>query len=149
MKKDVRYVPSPDSVVQAMLNLAKVGPSDTLYDLGSGDGRLVIAAAERGARAVGFDIDPSLVRRSQDSAQAVGLSHLASFHCADLFQVDLRPATVLTLYLRQHLNMALLPKLRKELAPGTRVVSHSYSMGDWEPISLIEVEAKFLYVWHI
>jgi cyclopropane fatty-acyl-phospholipid synthase-like methyltransferase len=147
LKKDIRYVPTPPLVVEAMLDLAKITPDDRLYDLGSGDGRLVLAAAARGTRSVGIDIDPSLVLRSQNSAREANLTHLAEFRCANLFSTDLSGVTVLTLYLREHINIALLPKLRAELAPGTRIVSHSFSMGDWEPLQRIEVDAKFVYLW--
>lgn len=145
MKKDIRYVPSPPAVVEGLLGLARVGPGDVLHDLGSGDGRLVIAAALRGARAIGTEIDPRLVERSRAHAAEAGVE--AEFRQGNFFDADLSGVTVVTLYLLTHLNMALSTKLRQELRPGSRIVSHSFAMGDWEPDEVIEVETKLLHLW--
>lgn len=149
LKKDIRYVPSPPLVVEAMLELAGVGPSDSFYDLGSGDGRLVIGAALRGATAVGIDIDTSLVLRSRSLAESAGVSELASFHRQNFFETDFRPATVVSLYLLHSVNLALLPKLRAQLRPGTRLVSHSFDMGLWKPDRELMVETKLLFLWTV
>lgn len=149
MKKDIRYVPTPHGVVEAMLDLAEFGAEDTLYDLGSGDGRLVLAAARRGGRAVGIEIDRSLIERSQTQAEAEGLSHLVEFRCQSFFDADLENATVVTAYLLHKVNLALRPKLLAELAPGSRIVSHSFDMDDWEPHKHITVEDKWLFLWTV
>lgn len=149
VKKDIRYVPSPPVVVEAMLDLSSFGPDDLLFDLGSGDGRLVLAAARRGGRAVGIEIDPSLVARSRASAAADGLCARAEFRTQSFFETDLREATVVMLYLRDNVNLALRDKLRSELRPGSRLVSHSFAMEDWEPERHITVDAKWLFLWTI
>ena len=132
-----------------MLDLASVTDRDVVFDLGSGDGRIVIAAAVRGARAVGVDIDPSLVGRSQANALLAGLSHRTEFRCGSLFQADLGGATVVMLYLFQSVNLALRSKLQRELPAGARLISHSFDMGDWEPDSIVMVETKLLHLWTI
>lgn len=147
MRKDIRYVPTPPKVVEAMLDLAQLTPEDYLIDLGSGDGRIPIQAGLRGARAQGIDIDPSLARRSDYNAMEAGVTSLVDFQVGNFFDADLRGATVVTLYLRHAINLALRPKFLEELEPGTRIVSHSFEMGDWEPENEIEVETKFLYLW--
>ena len=129
-----------------MLDLARITSEDVLFDLGCGDGRIVIAAAARGARAVGVDLDPSLVVRCRVNADRAGCTEQVEFLVANFFEVDLRRATVITLYLLSSVNRLLLPKL-KALAPGVRVVSHSFEMGDWAPDRTIEVEHKMLYMW--
>ncbi len=131
VKKDIRYVASPPAVVQAMLTLANVGPQDVVFDLGCGDGRLVIAAAEWGARGVGVDIDPSLIRRSRENALAAGQQARTEFRTGNFFDSDLQGATVVALYLLHAVNTRLLPKLLRVLRPGTRLVSHSFDMGHW------------------
>ena len=147
-KPDVRYEPSPHSVVRAMLKLAEVGPSDVLYDLGSGDGRIPIAAArEFGARAVGIDIDPKLVARARRNAEQAGVSGRVSFRNEDLFEADFTEATVVTLFLYPDVNLKLRPKLLKELKPGTRIVSHWHDMEDWKPVRTIHIEGRPLYLW--
>jgi len=129
-------------VVEEMLRLAAVGKGDVVYDLGSGDGRLVIAAArDFGARAVGIEIEPRLVAASAGYARRAGVAHRVSFLEQDLFQADLGPATVVTLYLTRDLNLRMRPKLLQELRPGARIVSHNFDMGDWEPARMIRVEA--------
>jgi SAM-dependent methyltransferase len=138
---DVPYVPTPMEAVDVILDLAAVGPQDVVYDLGSGDGRIPIAAARlRGARGMGIDIDPALVRRADENARAAGVSDRVRFVRGDLFQADLRPATVVTLYLLSSLNLRLRPLLLERLRPGTRVVSNSFGMGEWRPDSVVVVE---------
>ena len=145
---DVHYVPSPPEVVDAMLGVARVGCGDVLYDLGSGDGRIPIAAAKRfGTRGVGIDIDPALVRESRRNAARAGVARLVRFREADLFRTDLREATVVTLYLMPHLNLRLRPKLFRELRPGARVASHAFDMGDWHADSTLDVEGRTVYHW--
>lgn len=127
------FFATPDRVVERMLAMAKVGPGDVLYDIGSGDGRIVIAAAKLGARAVGIDIEYGWERIAKRNAAAAGVSELATFRTADAFKADLTPATVITLYLPADITTAIAPKLRKEPRPGTRIVSHEYLLGDWKP----------------
>ncbi|HVF40361.1 MAG TPA: class I SAM-dependent methyltransferase [Gemmatimonadaceae bacterium] len=147
---DVVFVPTPHAVVDRMLSVARVGKDDVLYDLGSGDGRIVIAAAKRFAvRAVGIDIDPNLVAASRRNADTAGVAALVEFREADLFTIDLRPASVVTLYLLSELNVRLRPKLFNELRPGSRVVSHSFDMGDWKADSTLMVENRFVFFWTI
>ena len=126
---DVNFVPTPMPAVDAMLEIAQVGRDDVLYDLGSGDGRIVLAAAQKyGARAVGVEIDPALVAESRRTATERGVADRVTFIEGDLFEVDLSPATVVTLYLSSRINERLVPKLRRELRPGTRVVSHDFDI---------------------
>ena len=134
-KLDVPYVPTPESVVAKMLELAKVNKNDVVYDLGSGDGRIVITAAQKhGARGVGYDIDPQRIKEANANAQTAGVTDRVRFVQGDLFQADLSEASVVTLYLLPEINLKLRPKLLKELKPGTRIVSHNYGLGDWDPI---------------
>jgi cyclopropane fatty-acyl-phospholipid synthase-like methyltransferase len=127
-------VATPEEIVTAMLQGVGVKPSDVVYDLGSGDGRIVIAAAKRfGARAVGIELDPALVQKSRDAAYYAGVADRATFIWKDIFEVDLSPATVVTVYLFPEVNARLLPKFQRELRPGTRIVSHQYPIGDWKP----------------
>jgi hypothetical protein len=138
---DVPYVPTDERVVSTMLRLAGVGRGDVLYDLGSGDGRIVITAAKHfGARGVGVELDPDLVREAQDNARQAGVADQVRFLQQDLFDADIREATVVTLYLLQEVNLKLRPKLLRELRPGTRVVSHNYDMGDWMPQRTLEIK---------
>jgi SAM-dependent methyltransferase len=130
--KDVLWLPSPSVMVGKMLDLAQVTTRDVLMDLGSGDGRLVIAAAKRGARAVGVEYNPNLVELSKTNAAAQGVSDRATFLRADLFETDLSKATVITLFLRDDLNLKLRSRLL-DLTPGTRIVSNTFAMGEWEP----------------
>lgn len=148
---DVRYEPSPHSVVRAMLDLAKVTPADVVYDLGSGDGRLPIAAVRDfgAARAVGIDIDPALVAQSRQNAREAGVSGRVTFRNEDLFEADFSEATVVTLFLYPDVNMKLRPKLLSTLRPGTRVVSHWHSMEDWRADQTLWVEGRPLYLWVI
>jgi SAM-dependent methyltransferase len=145
--KDVPYVPSPDAVVTKMLEMAKVGPKDVVYDLGSGDGRIVIAAARKGARAVGVDIDPERIRESNDNARSAGVAKRVKFIEQNLFDTDFREASVVTLYLLPGVNLKLRPKLLTQLRPGTRIVSHSFNMGDWKPAQTAEVDGANVYLW--
>ncbi len=150
LARDVPYVPTPEPVVRAMLQLAKVSKGDMVYDLGSGDGRIVIMAArEFGARGVGVEIDPQRIAEARANARRAGVGDRVRFIEGDLFQVDLRPASVVTLYLLPDVNLRLRPKLMKELRPGTPVVSHSFDMGDWEPEVQRTVNGATIYLWHI
>ena len=148
---DVLYVPTPQPVVDAMLDLAAVTRDDVVYDLGSGDGRIVITAAKKfGARGVGIDIDPLLVKKAQDNAAAAGVAGKVTFQAGNLFNADISQATVVTLYLLQSLNERLRPKLVRELKPGTRVVSHVFNMGpEWPPEKTITVGNSRIYLWTI
>ena len=131
---DIHYVPTPNDVVDAMLSGAAVTSRDVVYDLGSGDGRIVIEAARRyGARGLGVEIDADLVKQARAAARKAGVDHLVSFSQADLFKTDLSPASVLTLYLSPSINLRLRSKIQRELKPGSRVVSHRFPIGDWAP----------------
>jgi SAM-dependent methyltransferase len=144
------YIATPPEVVTAMLTLAQVGSRDVVYDLGCGDGRIVIAAARRfGARGVGIDIDPQRVAEANQAAKDAGVVGRVRFRQADLFEADLAEATVVTLYLLPDINMDLRDKLRRELAPGTRVVSHAFAMGDWKPDKIVKIRDSTLYLWTI
>jgi tRNA G37 N-methylase Trm5 len=137
---DVPFVPTHELVVAEMLRIANVGKDDVLYDLGSGDGRIVIAAARQfGTRGTGIEIDPSLVDKANENARRAGVTDRVRFVVGDIFETDFRDATVVTLYLLQDVNLRLRPKLLKELRPGTRVVSHNYHMGDWQPEKTVKV----------
>jgi SAM-dependent methyltransferase len=144
---EVPFVPTPPRVVDAMLDLAGVGPGDVVYDLGCGDGRIVIGAARRGARAVGVDVDAALVAEARDAAARVGVADRVQLRVQDLFGVDLHDATVVTLYLIRRVNLALRPKLLAELRPGARVVSHQFDLGDWEPDRTVVVDGHPVYLW--
>ena len=146
---DVIFVPTPQEVVDAMLKLAKVTKNDVVYDLGSGDGRIPITAAKTyGARAVGIDIDPQRIREANENLKIAGVGDRVKFLNEDLFTANISEATVVTLYLLPSLNLRLMPKLQKELKPGTRVVSHSFDMGDaWPPDEKGETDGKSYYLW--
>jgi SAM-dependent methyltransferase len=146
---DVIYLPTPDEVVDGMLSLAGVNAGDVVYDLGCGDGRIVIAAARRGARAVGYDIDPDRVREARANVRAAGVEQSVEIYEADLFHVDLRGASVVTLYLLEELNLQLRPRLLSQLRPGSRVVSHAFAMGDWAPARTRRFGGKYVYLWII
>jgi SAM-dependent methyltransferase len=147
---DVPYVATPPVVVAKMLELAQVTPDDVVYDLGSGDGRIVIMAAQRfGARGVGVEINPALVLEAHENAKRAGVANRVQFLLQDLFETDLRAATVVTLYLMESVNLELRPKLWRELQPGTRVVSHDFGMGDWPPEQVIRVDGHVIYAWTI
>jgi len=146
---DIHYVPTPNDVVAAMLAIADVGPSDVVYDLGSGDGRIVIAAAKRGARGVGIELDPSLVAEANKNARRAGVADRVSFVEGDIFKTDVSPATVVTLYLLSSINERLRPKLLRELKPGARIVSHRFRMGTWEPEKSQKVSGKDVWLWRV
>jgi SAM-dependent methyltransferase len=146
---DVIYVPTPESVVATMLDLVKVGPGDVVYDLGCGDGRIVVEAAKRGARkAVGVDIDPERIAEARDNVRRAGVEDRVEIREGDLFEMDFSDATVVTLYLLPDLNLRLRPKILA-LKPGTRVVSHAFDMGDWTPRVVREVDGKTVYFWTV
>jgi SAM-dependent methyltransferase len=145
---DVVFVPTPPDVVDAMLRLAKVSASDVVYDLGSGDGRILIAAAKMyGARGVGIDIDPERVREATATARSSNVADKVTFRNEDLFTADIRPATVVTIYLSPTVNLRLAAKLMKELRPGTRIVSHAFDLGSWKPQQRITVSGRPVFFW--
>src|SRR5262249_7709090 len=150
-RPDVKFVPSPESVVDAMLQLARVTAADVVYDLGSGDGRIPIAAAKTyGARGVGIEIDPIRIRESNDNLRKAGVGDRVIFLNQDLFEANISEATVVTLFLLPKLNLQLMPKLKKELRPGVRVVSHQFHMGDgWPPDQSQDVGGLMIYLWTI
>jgi len=145
------YVRTPDHVVSAMLKLAGVNATDLVYDLGCGDGRILIAAAKQySARGVGIDIDPDRVAEARDNARKAGVEALVRFEVNDLFAADIHNATVVALYLLPDVNLRLRPKLLKDLKPGTRVISHDFHMGDWKPDKHALVDARSnIYLWRI
>jgi ribosomal protein L11 methylase PrmA len=147
---DVVYVPTPQNVVDGMLEMAGVTANDVVYDLGCGDGRLVITAAQRyGARGVGIDINPERIAESNANAAAAGVTDKVSFRNEDLFEANISEATVVTLYLLPDLNVKLRPKLWRDLKPGTRIVSHAFSMGDWEPEKQTTADGRTVYFWTV
>jgi len=147
---DVPYEPTSYGIAKEMLNMAGVTSKDLIYDLGCGDGRIVIMAAkERGARGVGVDLDPERIRESRENAKAVGVSHLVRFFEQNLFETDIRQATVVMLYLYPEVNLRLRPKILRDLKPGTRIVSHSHTMGDWEDDATKRVEGHDLHFFII
>ena len=144
------YEPTPLPVVRRMLRLAGVGPTDLVYDLGSGDGRIPITAAkEFGARGVGIDIDPQRIREAESNARAAGVTDRVRFRNEDLFEADFRDATVVTLFLSPETNLRLRQRLLRELAPGSRVVSYWHDMGDWTPLRTSPTRWANVYLWHI
>jgi SAM-dependent methyltransferase len=147
---DAPFVATPAAVVAAMLELAKVTKNDIVYDLGCGDGRIVIAAAKNyGARGVGIDLDPKLIKEATENAKKQGVSDRVTFVQADLFEADIRDATVVTLYLLPILNVKLRPRLLNELKPGTRVVSHDFHMDEWAPDASVELNGRRVYLWTV
>jgi tRNA G37 N-methylase Trm5 len=147
---DVIYLPTPYAVVDAMLELAKVGKGDVLYDLGSGDGRIPVTAAKRfGIRAVGIDIDPQRIEEAKENAKKNGVTKLVEFRNEDLFRTKFSEATVVTLYLLPDLNVKLRPRLLAELKPGTRIVSHQFDMGTWKPERKVELNGRTIYLWTV
>ena len=141
----VPYVPTPQSVVDRMLEIGKVGPQDYLIDLGSGDGRIVVTAAKKyGARGFGVDLNPTRIAEANENARKAGVTDKVTFHRTDLFETDLARASIITMYLLPRVNLDLRPKLL-ELKPGTRIVSHDFSMGDWQPEHHEQVDAKDKY----
>jgi len=156
-RPEVPYVPTTPVAVEAMLKLAGVTSNDVVYDLGCGDGRIVIAAAKLyGAHAVGIDIDPQRIREANENAKKAGVEHLVRFEENDLFKANIREASVVTLFLLTSVNARLRPKLLQELRPGTRVVSNTFDMGDWKPDKELNVDtpdegyfSRKLYLWTI
>jgi len=148
---DVVYIPTPQPVVDAMLEGAGVKASDVVYDLGSGDGRIVITAARKyGARGVGIELDPVLVRKATENAATAGVSDRVRFTAGNIFDANIGEATVVTLYLLQSINERLRPKLVRELKPGTRVVSHVFNMGpEWPPERKMIVDRSPVFFWTI
>ncbi|MBE9189121.1 methyltransferase domain-containing protein [Gloeocapsopsis crepidinum LEGE 06123] len=152
---DVPYVPTPQEVVNQMLQLANVTSNDVLYDLGSGDGRIPITAVQNfdASRAYGVEINPELVQRARQNAETANVSDRVQIVQQDLFQTDLSEATVVTLYLLPDINIKLRPKLLQELKPGTRIVSHDFDMGEWQPDNVVQVQGPSrqhtLYVWTV
>jgi len=149
-RPDVIYVPTPEEVVEAMLQVAKVTKNDVVYDLGTGDGRIPVTAAKKyGARGVGIDIDPQRIKDANENVQKNGVGDKVRIIQGDLFEANISEATVVTLYLLPTLNQKLMPKLMKDLKPGTRVVSHAFDMGDWKPEQELDVSGRKIYFWTI
>ena len=149
---DVPYVPTHESLVEEMLRMAKVGKNDVLYDLGSGDGRIVITAAKKyGTRGVGYDLDPERISEARENARRAGVTDRVRFEQQDIFTAKIHDATVVTMYLLPDVNLRLRPKLLSELKPGTRIVSHNYDLGDWQPVQRKEMDVNgvnhTLYLW--
>jgi SAM-dependent methyltransferase len=150
LKPDVIYVSTPEVIVDVMLEMAQVAPKDVVYDLGCGDGRIVIEAAKRyGARGVGIDIIPERIQESEGNARRAGVTNRVEFRLEDFFDADISEASVVMLYLLPTVNMEIRPKLWKELAVGTRIVSHAYDMGDWVPDRVEEVIGTSVYLWTV
>lgn len=153
-KPDVIYYPTPPETVAEMLRMARIKKGDLLYDLGSGDGRIPIAAAkEYGIRAVGIEIDPKLVTEAEENARQANVAGLVRFRNEDMFRVDVSEATIVTLYLSDKLNVLLRPKLLSELRPGSRILSHDFRMGDWQPEQTVRVPwgklYRTVYLWTV
>jgi predicted O-methyltransferase YrrM len=153
-KPDVIYYSTPPETVAEMLRMARIKGGDVLYDLGSGDGRIPIAAAQQyGIRAVGIEIDPKLITEAEENARRANVSSLVRFRNDDMFRTNLREATVVTLYLSEKLNVLLRPKLLRELRPGTRIVSHDFRMGTWKPEQTVRVPwgklYRTVYLWTV
>jgi SAM-dependent methyltransferase len=147
---EAMYLPTPQPVVDAMLKLAGVTRNDVVYDLGSGDGRIPISAArDRGARGVGIELDGRMIERARCYAREAGMERLVEFRQEDLFGADLREATVVTLFLFPEMNRRLAPKLRAELRPGSRIVSHRFGLGDWPPDRTLEANGHDLLLWTV
>lgn len=147
---DVPYVPTPQKVVEGMLELAKVSKGDVVYDLGCGDGRIVITAAkDYGATGIGVDLNPERIEEANANAIDAKVDDKVTFYEGDLFDFDFSKADVLTLYLLPDVNLKLMPKIQSEMKPGSRVVSHAFDMGDWEPDKKISVDGKTIYLWII
>ncbi len=147
---EVLYLPTPHAVVAAMLRLAGVTRTDVVYDLGSGDGRIPIAAArDHGARGVGIELDGRMIAQARCNAGAAGMEHMIEFRQEDMFRTDLRDATVVTLFLFPELNLRLMPKLLAELQPGARIVSHRFGIGDWPPDRVIESSGHQILLWTV
>lgn len=156
-KPDIGYIPTPHQITRSLLDFAKVNSRDILYDLGSGDGRVLIEAAQQwGTRGVGIDIDPQRIQQAQDKAQTAGVGELLEFRQGDLFESDFREASVVFIYLLPHLNLRLRSRLQQQLQPGSRIVSKDFDMGDWSPLETLFLPAKTeddeevtLYIWQV
>jgi SAM-dependent methyltransferase len=148
-KKIVPFVPTPQEVVDKMIELAGVKKGDVVYDLGSGDGRIVITAAKKGARAVGFDVDGDLVKESRENIRKAGVQELAEIRQQDILTVDLSGASVVTMYLLPDVNLKLRPNVLSQMKPGSRVVSHAFDMGDWKPDKTERVDGRTIYLWTV
>lgn len=147
---DVPYVPTPTEVVEAMLNIAKVNKNDVVYDLGCGDGRIVITAAKKyGATGIGVDLNPERIKEANQNARDNKVTGKVKFYEGNLFDFDFSKASVLTLYLLPSVNLKLKPKILKEMKPGSRVVSHAFDMGDWKPDQQINVDGRTVYLWTV
>jgi hypothetical protein len=153
--KIVPYVPTPQEVVDRMLELAQVKKGDVVYDLGAGDGRIVVTAAKKyGVRAIGFEIDPQRIKESTENITKAGVGHLVEIRQQDIRTVDLSPASVLTMYLLPEVNLMIRPTIWKQMKPGSRVVSHDFDMGDWKPLKTENMKDSSnwdhaLYLWHV
>ncbi|HYT54047.1 MAG TPA: methyltransferase domain-containing protein [Verrucomicrobiae bacterium] len=153
--KIVPYVPTPQEVVERMLDLAQVKKGDVVYDLGSGDGRIVVTAAKKyGVKAIGFEIDPERIKESHENIKKAGVEKLVEIRQQDIRTVDLSPATVLTMYLLPEVNLMIRPNIWKQMKPGSRVVSHDFDMGDWKPLKTENIKDgsswdHTLYLWHV
>lgn len=153
--KIVPYVPTPQDVVDRMLELAQVKKGDVVYDLGSGDGRIVVTAAKKyGVRAIGFEIDPERIKESQENIRKAGVGNLVEIRQQDIRTVDLSPASVLTMYLLPEVNLMIRPNIWKQMKPGSRVVSHDFDMADWKPLKTEQIKDASgwdhtLYLWHV
>ena len=150
VRPDIHYVPTPQNVVDRMLELAAPKPGEFVVDLGSGDGRIPITAAKRyGVRALGIDIDPVRISEANRNAEAAGVTDKVEFRRENLFETDIAKADVVTLYLLEDLNLRLRPRLLSELRPGARIVSHAFSMGDWKPDHHEQVDGRHVYLWTV
>lgn len=153
--KIVPYVPTPPEIVERMLELAQVKKGDVVYDLGSGDGRIVITAAKKyGVRAIGFEIDPERIKEARENIRKAGVEKLVEIREQDIRTVELSGATVLTMYLLPEVNLMIRPNIWKQMKPGSRVVSHDFDMGDWKPLKVERVKSRSnwdhdLYLWHV
>src|SRR4030095_3735076 len=154
-KKIVPYVPTPQEVVERMLELAQVKKGDVVYDLGSGDGRIVVSAAKKyGVKAIGFEIDPQRIKESHENIKKAGVEDLVEIRQQDIRTVDLSQASVLTMYLLPEVNLMIRPNIWKQMKPGSRIVSHDFDMGDWKPLKTEQIKDDSswdhtLYLWHV
>ena len=154
-KRIVPYVPTPQEVVEKMLDMAQVKKGDVVYDLGSGDGRIVVTAAKKyGVKAIGFEIDPQRIKESHENIKKAGVEKLVEIRQQDIRTVDLSPASVLTMYLLPEVNMMIRPNIWSQMKAGSRVVSHDFDMGDWKPVREEHIKDSSgwehtLYLWRV